>query len=166
MHPPGGPRRLRVTLAIFLLLSAPLSMSAQQTVVPDHLFVASRDKAAITNQLHLAAGLGKKTLMGLRAMSTDDAVPLDSNLLRNAGDTYKLIRAARYGLEMAKERMRYPDPILDLSLKRVDAAWDLSRTPVDMSTSAGVSRQEYQRKSIEDLSRALKLVDQALLLLL
>jgi hypothetical protein len=35
-----------------------------------------------------------------------------------------------------------------------------------MSTSAGVSRQEYQRKSIEDLSRALKLVDQALLLLL
>jgi len=166
MHPPAGPRRLRVALALLLLLSVPPSISAQQTALPDHLFVASRDKATITSQLHLAAGLGKKTLMELRALSTDDAVPLDSNLLRNAGDTYKLIRAARYGLEMAKERMRYPDPILELSFKRVDAAWDLSRTPVDMSTSAGVSRQEYQRKSTEDLSQALKLVDQALLLLL
>jgi hypothetical protein len=166
MRPPGGPKRLGLALAIFLLLSAPLSTSAQQTVLPDHLFVSSRDKAAITNQLQLAAGLGKKTLMGLHAMSTDDAVPLDSNLLRNAGDTYKLIRAARHGLAMARERTKYPDPILDLSFKRVGAAWDLSRTPVDMSASASVSREEYQRRSIEDLSRALKLVDQALLLLL
>ena len=51
-----------------------------------------------------------------------------------------------------------------MAFKRVDEAWNLSRTPVD-KYSWGMARQQYLEVSVHDLTAALHLVDQVLMLL-
>ncbi len=75
-----------------------------------------------------------------------------------------LIRAARHSIELAREGQKYPDPLLEMAFKRVDEAWNLSRTPVD-KYSWGMARQQYLEVSVHDLTAALHLVDQVLMLL-
>jgi hypothetical protein len=81
---------------------------------------------------------------------------------RNARQAYVLVRAARWGMELAMQRQTYPDPVLGMAHKRVDAAWQLARFPVD---NTGLPRSEYISKSVQDVSRALQLVKQALTML-
>ena len=138
--------------------------------MPPNLLTSSRDISVTKTQLRLAVQLSEQVLAGLRAAPSDDSVPLDPNLLRKARETYALIRAGRHGFEMINEwnegrKGVLPDPILDLAFKRVDNAWNLSRTPVDLSSSLGIGRLEYLQRSTQDLARALQLVNQALVLL-
>jgi hypothetical protein len=114
--------------------------------------------------LSIAADLGRKTLAGLQALPADDSIRIDEGTLQNARDTYVLIRAARRGMELSKETSRFRDPVMEMAFKRVDSAWNLARTPVDRA-SDGVSRQQYLQESIRNLSEALRLLDQALVLM-
>ena len=151
-------RRICALAALLTLFLALCSVSFAQDIQ------TSRDPAVISTQLRTAAGLGRQTLDGLQRLPAVDTIPIDPQVLRTAHQAYVLIRAARHGLSNAIERQKYPDPLLELAFKRVDAAWELSRTPVDKA-SWGMSRQEYLSISIRDLTRALQLVDQALALL-
>jgi hypothetical protein len=123
---------------------------------------ASRDPAVFKAQLRQAVVLGRKTLRDIQALPVDDSVPVDPKVHHNARQTYVLIRAARWGMELASQRATYKDPVFDLAYKRVEQAWHLSRTPVDYT---GVGRAEYIGISTRDLSRAIRLVDQALVML-
>jgi len=89
---------------------------------------------------------------------------LSASVIQAARDTYVLIRAARHGMELAKSAQTFPDPVLDLTLKRVTQAWDLSRIPVD-EYSWGIPRVDYRGQSIPALSQSMRLLDQALVMM-
>jgi hypothetical protein len=163
--------RLASSLVALGLLLGTTVPAPGQSGVPASVLASSRDPSVIKTQLRLAVQLGGEVLADLRAAPSDDSVPIDPKLLRKARDTYALIRAGRHGFELIKEwnegrKGVLPDPIMDLAFKRVDNAWNLSRTPVDLSSSLGISRQEYLRRATEDLGRALQLVNQALAIML
>ena len=100
----------------------------------------------------------------LKATPSDDSVPLDADTIRAFRDTYVMIRAAKEGLDLKKERQKYPDPVLELGYKRVFEAWNLARTPTD-KLSWSLPKAEFLAISIRDMGQALRLVDQALVIL-
>ena len=106
-------------------------------------------------------GLALATSMWLSATPLVTAQPT-SLALQAARDAYVLMRAARHGLNWRREARKFPDPILDLVFKRVEDAWNLSRTPVDRT---GYGPVDYAQMSIRDMTQAIRLLDQALTLL-
>jgi len=143
-----------------------LILTCQISMTPVHAqddIQFSREPRVIAEQLREAAALGRNVLRDLEALPPDDSIPIDAQLYERARRTYYLIRTARYGLEAARSRQTYQDPMLTLAFKRVDQAWELSRTPVDAAKS--LPRAEYRAVSIRDLNTAVRLVNQALALL-
>jgi hypothetical protein len=65
-------------------------------------------------------------------------------------------------MELHREYLKYPDPMVELAFKRVDHAWDLARVPIDYR---GLPRHQYIPRASGDLSQALRLLDQALVIL-
>jgi hypothetical protein len=134
------------------------------------MLTPSRDTVVIKSQLKLAVALSGDVLANLQTVSTDDSVPIDPAFVKRARENYALIRAGRHGFELEKEwnegkKGIIADPLKELAFKRVDNAWNLARTPVDLSSSAGVPREQYIQRSSDDLSRAIQLLKQALAIL-
>jgi len=162
------PPIIRTCSAVAILIPTLVGVApvaAQKTTLDGATLAASKNPAVIKNQLTLAAKFGRKALAGLEATSPDAPMPPEDSVVQPARDTYVLIRAAVASLQHGKESQRYPDPIIDLAYKKVFDAWNLSRTPVDRAGWASSSRREYLALSVRDLSQALRLVDQALVLL-
>jgi len=160
---------LGLALATLLALLG-LAGPARAQGVPESMLKSSRDTAVIKSQLKLAVTLGGEVLAGLQSTPIDDSVPLDPILVKKARETYALVRAGRHGFELEQEwnggkKGILPDPIKELAYKRVDKAWNLSRTPVDLLSSLGVSRADYLQRSTEDLGKAIQLINQALAIL-
>ena len=153
------PALMAVAVALTLLWAAPAR--AQKTTLPPSLNTSRPESTFIRQQLRVAGELGNKALAGFQASPSDDSTPIDETALQNARDAYVLIRAARHGMELAKAKSRFPDPTFDMAFKRVDNAWNLSRIPVDKS-SWGLNRRQYLQESIESLSQAVRLLDQAM----
>lgn len=153
---------LGLALAIWIGSAGPAA--AQKVTLPAGVLAASNKSAVYTGQLRMASELGRRALASLEAAPTDDSAPLDESVVQPARDTYALIRSARHGMELARENQKITDPLLDLAFKRVDDAWNLSRTPVD-KFSWGMTHQQYIDVSVRDLTKALHLVDQVLVLL-
>ena len=153
---------LGLVMTIWLGSAGPAS--AQKVTLPAGVIAASSNRAVYTGQLRMAAEIGRRALASLEAAPTDDSAPLDESVVQPARDTYALIRAARHGMELAREFQKIQDPLLDLAFRRVDDAWNLSRTPVD-KFSWGMTHQQYIDMSVRDLRKALRLVDQILILL-
>lgn len=141
-------------VAIALLTSVEPAQSQDPT--------PSRDPAIYKSQLREAAALGRKTVKAIEALPNDDSVPIDPKVLNDARSTYVLIRAARHGMELQRERQNYPDPMLELAFKRVDQAWDLARVPIDYRN---LPRHQYIPRATGDLAQALRLIDQTLVIL-
>jgi hypothetical protein len=164
------PRCLELALGLVIMavpFGAPGAALGQDTGINP---ASSRDTAVIKSQLRLAQQLAGEVVERLQASATDDEAPIDPILLRKAHDTYALIRSGRHGFELEKEwndgkKGVLPDPLKDLAFKRVDIAWNLARTPLELSSSKGVSRQEYIQRSTDDLKRAIQLINQALAIL-
>jgi hypothetical protein len=153
-----------LTLAVLLGLGTVSPALAQKTTLPASAYTASNRSSVYTQQLRMASELGRRALAELEKAPTDEGVALDESVVQPARDTYVLIRAARHSMELARETQKYPDPVLEMAFKRIDNAWNLSRTPVDKFTWA-MTRQEYLELSIHDLTAALHLVDQVLMML-
>jgi hypothetical protein len=166
-------RGCRSILALSLAAPAFLLGAAPPTAaqgVPASMLTPSRDNAVIKSQLKLAVVFGSEVLARLQAAPTDDSAPIDPVLLKKSRETYALIRAGRHGFVLEREwndgkKGILPDPIKDLAFKRVDDAWNLARTPVDMSSSLGIPRAEYLQRSADAMSRAIQLLNQALAIL-
>jgi len=138
---------------------------AQKTTLPPSLTTPNPQSAFIKDQLQIATDLARKTLAGLEAMPPDNSIPVDEGVLQNARNTYVLIRAARHGMELAKQQSRFPDPVLDLAYKRVTDAWNLARGPVDRASSPSIPRQQYIQESIQNLSQVVRFLNQAMMIL-
>ncbi len=137
------------------------SVTAQPTSLPPSMTKASMNMGTIKRQLQMAQRLGRTALQELQASPMDNSTPLADSTIRASRDTYVLIRAAKEGLELRKDRQKSPDPVLDLAYKRVFQAWNLSRTPADR-LSWSMPRKQYLAISVRDMGQALQLVDQAL----
>jgi hypothetical protein len=122
----------------------------------------SKNPAVYKDQLLKFTLLTKKNLRDIQALPNDDSVPVDPQLRHNAHRAYQLIRAAQWGMGVAIQVQSYPDPILRLAQKRAEEAWQLARYPVDFT---GVSRAEYISTSVQNLTRSLRLAQQALVML-
>ena len=146
------------------VLTWPAPLAAQPTSLPESMTKGSRDMVTIRSQLEMAQQFGRRAMQGLQASPSDDSTPLDERTIRAFRDTYVLIRAAKQGLDLRRDRQKYPDPVLELAYKRLFDAWNLSRTPVD-KLSWGMPRAEYLAMSIRDMGQALRLVDQVLVIL-
>jgi hypothetical protein len=138
---------------IILLLASP---AQSQDPTP------SREPAIYKSQLREAVALGRKTLRAIETLPNDDSVPIDPKVLNDARSTYVLVRAARHGMNLQREYLKYPDPMLELAFKRVDQAWDLARVPIDYRT---LPRHQYIPRASGDLTQALRLINQALVIL-
>ena len=153
-----------VTLAVLLGLGSLSPALAQKTTLPPAAYALSNRSSVYTQQLRTASELGHRALAELKRAPTDEGVPLDESFVQPARDTYVLIRAGRAGMDLHREAQKYPDPILEMAFKRVDNAWNLSRTPVDQY-SWGLTRQQYLDVAIRDLTAAMRQLDQALMIL-
>lgn len=154
--------RLVLTLgALIVSLGGAPQVGAQKTSLPASVITPSPQPAVISRQLKLAQQLARKSLAGLEATSSDEATPIDESVIQAARDTYVLIRAARHGMELSQSTRKFPDPVMDLTFKRVTQAWDLARIPVD-KYSWGIARGDYLRQSIPALSQVVRLLDQTL----
>lgn len=156
---------LLATVSLTLCLGPTSPAGAQKTTLPPNLNTANPQSAFIKNQLQISTDLAKKTIAGLEAMPADDSIPIDESMLQNARNTYVLIRAARHGMELAKEQRKFPDPVMDLAYKRVTDAWNLARGPVDRSSSAGIPRRQYISESISGLNQTIRLLNQAMIIM-
>ncbi len=155
-----------LTVAVLLGVGSLNLALAQKTTLPVSAYTSVGRSSVYTQQLRMASELGRRALAALENAPTDEGVPLDESVVQPARDTYVLIRAARHSMELARETQKYPDPLLEIAFKRVDSAWNLSRTPVDkFSWGESLTRRQYLDVSVHDLTLALHLVDQVLMLL-
>ncbi|MGH9190116.1 MAG: hypothetical protein ACRD0Q_08805 [Acidimicrobiales bacterium] len=141
-----------------------LPASAQKSAIPPNMVQGNSNKRIIAGQLRLAAKLGRKAMAGFEATPRDNAIPIDQDTIQAAQDTYALIRAARHGMELLFETQKVRDPVDQLTFKKLDEAWNASRYPIDR-LSWGIPREKYLSESLQGLSRAMQLVDQALVFL-
>lgn len=154
--------RYGLALVISIWLAGPLLVTAQPTSLAPNVIAPSRETSVIRNQLTMARKLEQQALQGIMAISADNSTPVDATSLQAARDAYVLMRAARHGLGWQREAKKFPDPILDMVFKRVEDAWNLSRTPVDRT---GYEPVAYAQVSLRDMTQAIRLLDQALALL-
>jgi hypothetical protein len=158
--------RFGLALVISMSLGGPPQVVAQESSLPANVTAPSKETAVIRNQLTLARKLEQQALQGIMAGSGDNSTPIDPVALQAARDAYVLMRAARHGMGWQKEAKRYPDPLLDLVFKRVEDAWHLSRYPVDRASwLGGRANAEYIQVSVQNMTQAIRLLDQALVMM-
>jgi len=150
------PSSLAVTLSLLSLVVVTIPVHAQDDTQP------SKEPAVFKSQLLQFSQLTKKNLREIQALSPDDSTPIDPALRGSTQRAYQLIRAAQWGMGVAIQTQTYKDPMLVLAQKRAEQAWNLARYPVDFTN---VPRAEYISQSAEKLTQALRLVQQALVIL-
>ena len=123
----------------------------------------SKDPAVFKAQLLQYMQLTRKNLREIQALSPDDTAPIDPALRNSAHHAYQLIRAAQWGMGVAiQQQTTYKDPMLVMAQKRAEKAWNLSRYPVDNTNEP---RPQYINQSVQNLTQALRLVQQILVIL-
>jgi len=150
------PSSLAVTLSLLSLVVVTIPVQAQDDTQP------SKEPAVFKSQLLQFSQLTRKNLREIQALSPDDSTPIDPALRGSTQRAYALIRAAQWGMGVAIQQQTYKDPMLVLAQKRAEQAWNLARYPVDYTN---VPRSEYISQSAEKLTQALRLVQQALVIL-
>jgi len=150
----GMSRVCAVALALLALVNWPGLAVAQKSSLPPNVIAPSGQNSVIRNQLELAKKLEQQALEGYMAIPGDNSVPIDPVSHQAATDAYLLLRAARHGMGWQKEAKKYPDPVLDLVYKRVDEAWNLSRSLVDHANQP--------QRAVQDGNQAIRLLNQVL----
>lgn len=157
-------RRLSVLLSLVLLTMVATPVDAQKTTLPATATAVKREPRWWTGQLRQARELGQKALVAFQNAPTDEGSPIDEAAHQAARDYYVLIRSARYGIDGSLHEDKFHDPLLEVTARKVNEAWQLSRSPVDKASSS-MSRQEYLELAVRDLRQSVRLLDQVLILL-
>ena len=147
-------RRCAVALVTLALLGWPFQAVAQQSSLPPNVIAPSGENSVIRKQLVLAKKLEQQALQGFMALPADNSVPIDPESHQAARDAYILIRSARHGMGWQRDAKKFPDPVFDMIHKRLNDAWNLSRTPVDHSDDSA--------RAVRDATQAVRLLDQVL----
>jgi len=145
------------TVILFTLPGAAMSQNPEP----------SQNPGIYKAHLRQAVALTKKNLRDIQALSTEDSNPLSPELIENCRMAYAFIRAARHGMDLARQKQlqkqpSYQDPVFELAFKRVEDAWNLARMPVD---GRDMKRGDYISQATSNLTSAIRLIDQALIIL-
>ena len=143
-------------LTLLLLATSAHAQGTTEEIQP------SKDPAVFKAQLLQYMQLTRKNLREIQALSPDDTAPIDPALHNSAHHAYQLIRAAQWGMGVAIQVQTYKDPMLVMAQKRAEKAWNLSRYPVDYTNEP---RAQYINQSVQNLTQALRLVQQILVIL-
>src|SRR5215813_6849713 len=146
-------RTIIVAFTLFAVLVAPNLGNSQEDPLP------SKDPAVFKAQLLQFVQLTRKNLREIQALPVDDSSPVDPSLRNSAHYAYALIRSALHGMDLALEQQTYKDPTLILAKKRVEQAWNLARFPAQSQSVP--TRAEWVSRSVQNLTQALRLVQQA-----
>jgi len=157
-------RMLVVTLVVALAFFGRVSWQAPAHAQADIDIKGSRDPATIKSQLRMARQFGDKTLKALREELPEPSGHFTPETVHTAKLTYAYIRAAKGGIEIALSMQRFPDPVLGLTHKKVEEAWNLAR-PAASKITWDLSRQDFLAEAVPSLTRSMRLVDQALILM-
>ena len=144
-----------VGLLGFLMATSPVHAQGDMTQ-PSHV------PAVFKAQLLQFTQLTRRNIRDIQALPPDDPSPVDPAVIESAMHAYRLFRAAHWGMNTAIGQQTYKDPTLVLAQKKAEQAWNLSRYA---ASSQSGSRAEYIRQSVQDLSQALRLAQQALMML-
>ncbi|HEY9448897.1 MAG TPA: hypothetical protein VIQ60_04055 [Gemmatimonadaceae bacterium] len=154
-----------ILVALFGLTVGAVPARAQKTTLPETVTRPTRKPSGIVSQLQLALQEEKRALAGYEEAGAADDITIPHQAASNG---YVLIRAAREGMFLMRDmkKLKNPnffDPMLDLSLQKVTAAWNRSRAPVDRISSA-VKRQDYIEQSRVQLSQTITMLEELLLI--
>lgn len=134
---------------------------AQKSNLPPAVLKITPETAIIDSQIKLALNYAKRALEKYEALGELDSLEFAH---QDASNCYVLLRVAREGMIMRKEsKRRGVDPVLDIALKKLDDAWNISRAPVER-LSWGQSRQEYLKLSVNHMGRTIALLEQLVLI--
>jgi hypothetical protein len=150
-----GSTMVVVGTLILVLAGVPFALGQAQDPQP------SSNPMVFKAQLAEASVLAKRTLRELKSLRADDSTPLDPTVLNHARQTYVLIRAVRHGMGLLQLRQSVQDPVLEVARQRVEDAQNLARTAID---GRDWPRAEYLPKAISDLSKSVRLLDQAMMI--
>jgi hypothetical protein len=115
------------------------------------------------DHMRQAVLLCKRSIREIQSLPVDDSTPLDPQVYARAHESYNMIRVAWSGLALAQQKeTSYKDPMLDLAIKKIEEALPLVRYPAEMGL---LPRAEYINRSVQSLSRAVRLINQALVIL-
>lgn len=161
-----GPRSVAaILLALASLAVGVLPARAQKSTLPEYVTKPTQQPAGIVSQLQLAITEEKRALAGYEVSGPADDI---TDYHQAASNAYVLIRAAREGMfqMIGTKKLRnryYSDPMLDLAFKKVTAAWNRSRAPVDHVNWSG-RREDYLAKSRQQLSETIAMLEELLLI--
>lgn len=138
---------------------------AQKSTLPEYVTKPTLQPTGIVTQIQLAIQEEKRALAGYEVSGPADDI---EEYHQAASNAYVLIRAAREGMFQLKgnKKVKNPnffDPMLDVALQKVTAAWNRSRGPVDRLSSA-VKRQDYLEQSRVQLSQTIAMLEDLLLI--
>jgi hypothetical protein len=154
--------RFLSSLVIVALVGTVILLASPEAALSQNDPPVSPNPAIYKGELQQAVALTRTNLRDIQALPGDDSAPLPPQLIERCRSAYILIRAARYGMEKAHDRQRYSDPVFELAFKRVDDAWTQLRMPVD---GRGMVRNHYISQATANLTSAIRLMDQALMMI-
>ena len=114
-----------VAAGLMMVLAAATPAVAQKSTLPESVTKPSTQRPTITKQLELAVSEERRALAGFEQAATEEDILVAHQAASNA---YVLIRAAREGMYRIKGinsmHKRPEDPMLEISFKKVTAAWN------------------------------------------
>jgi hypothetical protein len=146
--------------ALMLVLASAGPTTAQKSTLPEQSNKISNQPSWIVNQLTLAIAEERRALAGYDAAAPGDDISGPHQAATNA---YVLIRAALEGLRRIKDVKKIEDPVVTLAHKKLHAAWNRSRSPVD-KLSSGMRRDAYLELSRRQLGETIAMLQEILLI--
>jgi hypothetical protein len=153
-----------VAAGLMMVLAAATPAGAQKSTLPESVTKPSTQRPMITKQLELAVAEERRALSVFDQAASDEDIAVGHQAASNA---YVLIRAAREGIFRIKGlnsmHKRPEDPMLEIAFKKVTAAWNRSRAPVDRLHNAG-RRADYLETSRRQLAETIAMLEELLVI--
>jgi hypothetical protein len=153
-----------VAAGLMMVLAATTPAVAQKSTLPESVTKPSTQRPMITKQLELAVAEERRALARFEQAATEEDILVAHQAASNA---YVLIRAAREGMHRIKGinsmNKRPEDPMLEISFKKVTAAWNRARGPVDRLNSAG-KKVDYIETARRQIGETIAMLEELLVI--
>ena len=153
-----------VAAALMVILAVASPALAQKSTLPESVTKPSTQRSVITKQLEMAMAEERRALSVFDQAASEEHIAIGHQAASNA---YVLIRAAREGMFRIKGinsmHKRPEDPMLEISFKKVTAAWNRARGPVDRLNSAG-KRADYLETARRQIAETIGMLEELLVI--
>lgn len=146
----------------FTVMLFPAVVLAQKTTLAPGAAKVSTSPLVIVQQIQLAIGEEKRALAAYEVAGPHDSI---EEAHQAAANGYVLIRSAREGVQgIRATKKKFPDPVLEEVLQKLNVAWNKSRGPVDHISPPGNMRVGYLKASVRQFNETIVILEQVLLM--